>query len=135
MITQRPGGSARLGLHSLGITLCGTSGQHCFHMINGRVRDSGMTLLLPCGCDRTEYTQGARMKIASELLQTLGNRSWTGNGPWNLGVLFENRFLPRQNDASSARLGTQRKTLLKEAEEAVDLVLLPRLKAIGKQKL
>ena len=28
-----------------------------------------MTLLLPCGCDRTEYTQGAGMKIASELLQ------------------------------------------------------------------
>jgi FMN-dependent NADH-azoreductase len=32
-------------------------------------------------------------------------------------------------------LGTPRKTLLKEAEEAADLVLLPRLKAIGKQKL
>ncbi|HEX7265584.1 MAG TPA: TetR/AcrR family transcriptional regulator [Candidatus Dormibacteraeota bacterium] len=34
-----------------------------------------------------------------------------------------------------ARLGTPRKTLLKDAEEAADLVLLPRLKAIGKQKL
>ena len=34
-----------------------------------------------------------------------------------------------------AQIGTPRKTLLKEAEEAADLVLLPRLKAIGKQKL
>jgi hypothetical protein len=34
-----------------------------------------------------------------------------------------------------ALIGTPRKTLLKEAEEAADLVLLPRLKAIGKQKL
>ena len=34
-----------------------------------------------------------------------------------------------------AQIGTPRKTLLKDAEEAADLVLLPRLKAIGKQKL
>jgi hypothetical protein len=34
-----------------------------------------------------------------------------------------------------AQIGAPRKTLLKEAEEAADLVLLPRLKAIGKQKL
>ena len=34
-----------------------------------------------------------------------------------------------------AQLGTPRKTLLRDAEEAADLVLLPRLKAIGKQKL
>ncbi|MGA7445691.1 MAG: TetR/AcrR family transcriptional regulator, partial [Terriglobales bacterium] len=34
-----------------------------------------------------------------------------------------------------AQIGTPRKTLLKEAEESADLVLLPRLKAIGKQKL
>ncbi len=34
-----------------------------------------------------------------------------------------------------ALIGTPRKTLLKEAEEAADLVLLRRLKAIGKQKL
>ena len=34
-----------------------------------------------------------------------------------------------------ALLGTPRKTLLKDAEEAADLVLLPRLKATGKQKL
>ena len=34
-----------------------------------------------------------------------------------------------------AHLGTPRKTLLRDAEEAADLVLLPRLKAIGKQKL
>jgi AcrR family transcriptional regulator len=33
-----------------------------------------------------------------------------------------------------AMIGTPRKTLLKDAEEAADLVLLPRLKAIGKQK-
>ncbi len=32
-------------------------------------------------------------------------------------------------------IGTPRKMLLKDAEEAADLVLLPRLKAIGKQKL
>ena len=34
-----------------------------------------------------------------------------------------------------AQLGMPRKTLLKEAEEAADLVLQSRLKAIGKQKL
>ena len=34
-----------------------------------------------------------------------------------------------------AQIGTPRKTLLRDAEEAADLVLLPRLKAIGKQKL
>ncbi len=34
-----------------------------------------------------------------------------------------------------AQIGTPRKTLLKDAEEAADLVLLPRLKAIGQQKL
>jgi hypothetical protein len=34
-----------------------------------------------------------------------------------------------------ALIGTPRKKLLKEAEEAADLVLLPRLKYIGKQKL
>jgi AcrR family transcriptional regulator len=34
-----------------------------------------------------------------------------------------------------AQLGTPRKTLLRDAEEAADLVLLPRLKAIAKQKL
>ena len=34
-----------------------------------------------------------------------------------------------------AQLGMPRKTLLKDAEEAADLVLQPRLKAIGKQKL
>src|ERR1700756_4712926 len=34
-----------------------------------------------------------------------------------------------------AQIGTPRKTLLKDAEEAAELVLLPRLKAIGKQKL
>jgi AcrR family transcriptional regulator len=34
-----------------------------------------------------------------------------------------------------AQLGTPRKTLLKDVEEAADLVLVPRLKAIGKQKL
>ncbi len=34
-----------------------------------------------------------------------------------------------------ARLGTPRKTLLRDAEEAADLVLLSRLKPIGKQKL
>ena len=33
-----------------------------------------------------------------------------------------------------AQIGTPRKTLLRDAEEAADLVLLPRLKAIGKQK-
>ncbi len=33
-----------------------------------------------------------------------------------------------------AQLGTPRKTLLRDAEEAADLVLLPRLKAIGKRK-
>ena len=33
-----------------------------------------------------------------------------------------------------AQLGTPRKTLLRDAEEAADLVLLPSLKAIGKQK-
>src|SRR5271166_6142054 len=32
-----------------------------------------------------------------------------------------------------AQMGTPRKTLLRDAEEAADLVLLPRLKAIGKQ--
>jgi len=34
-----------------------------------------------------------------------------------------------------AQIGTPRKALLRDAEEAADLVLLPRLKAIGKQKL
>ena len=34
-----------------------------------------------------------------------------------------------------AQMGTPRKTLLRDAEEAAELVLLPRLKAIGKQKL
>src|ERR1700733_12908386 len=34
-----------------------------------------------------------------------------------------------------AQIGMPRKTLLKEAEEAADLVLLPRLKTIRKQKL
>jgi AcrR family transcriptional regulator len=34
-----------------------------------------------------------------------------------------------------AQRGMPRKTLLKDAEEAAELVLLPRLKAIGKQKL
>jgi AcrR family transcriptional regulator len=34
-----------------------------------------------------------------------------------------------------AHLGTPRKTLLRDADEAADLVLLPRRKAIGKQKL
>jgi AcrR family transcriptional regulator len=34
-----------------------------------------------------------------------------------------------------ALIGTPRKALLRDAEEAADLVLLPRLKAIGKQKL
>ena len=34
-----------------------------------------------------------------------------------------------------AQIGSPRKTLLRDAEEAADLVLLPRLKAIGKQKL
>jgi hypothetical protein len=34
-----------------------------------------------------------------------------------------------------ALIGTPRKTLLRDAEEAADLVLLPRLKVIGKQKL
>ena len=34
-----------------------------------------------------------------------------------------------------ALIGTPRKTLLRDAEEAANLVLLPRLKAIGKQKL
>ena len=34
-----------------------------------------------------------------------------------------------------AQIGTPRKTLLRDAEEAADLVLLPGLKAIGKQKL
>jgi AcrR family transcriptional regulator len=33
-----------------------------------------------------------------------------------------------------ALIGTPRKTLLRDAEEAVELVLLPRLKAIGKRK-
>ncbi len=33
-----------------------------------------------------------------------------------------------------AQMGTPRKTLLRDAEEAADLVLLPRPKAIGKQK-
>ncbi len=33
-----------------------------------------------------------------------------------------------------AQLGTPRETLLRDVEEAADLVLLPRLKAIGKQK-
>ena len=33
-----------------------------------------------------------------------------------------------------ALIGTPRKTLLRDAEEAADLVLLPRLNAIGKQK-
>ena len=33
-----------------------------------------------------------------------------------------------------AQIGTPRKTLLRDAEEAADLLLLPRLKAIGKQK-
>ena len=57
MIAQRPGGSARLGLHSLGITLCGTSSELCFHIIHTLVKDLGMTLLLPCGCDRAKYTR------------------------------------------------------------------------------
>ena len=34
-----------------------------------------------------------------------------------------------------AQIGTPRKTLLSDAEEAADLLLLPRLKTIGKQKL
>ena len=34
-----------------------------------------------------------------------------------------------------AQMGTPRKTLLSDAEEAAELVLLPRLKHIGKQKL
>jgi len=34
-----------------------------------------------------------------------------------------------------AQIGTPRKMLLRDAEEAADLVLLPRLKPIGKQKL
>jgi AcrR family transcriptional regulator len=34
-----------------------------------------------------------------------------------------------------AHIGMPRKTLLRDVEEAADLVLLPRLKAIGKQKL
>ena len=34
-----------------------------------------------------------------------------------------------------AQIGTPRKTLLRDAEEAADLLLLSRLKAIGKQKL
>ena len=34
-----------------------------------------------------------------------------------------------------AQIGMPRKTLLKDAEKAAELVLLPRLKAIGKQKL
>jgi hypothetical protein len=34
-----------------------------------------------------------------------------------------------------AQIGTPRKTLLRDAEEAAELVLLPRLKAIRKQKL
>src|SRR5271155_2785278 len=34
-----------------------------------------------------------------------------------------------------AQIGTPRKKFLRDAEEAADLVLLPRLKAIGKQKL
>jgi hypothetical protein len=58
VITQRPGGFARLGLHSLDITLCGTSSGHCFHMIHAHAKDLGMTLLLPCHCDRAEYTRG-----------------------------------------------------------------------------
>jgi AcrR family transcriptional regulator len=33
-----------------------------------------------------------------------------------------------------AQMGTPRKTLLRDVEEAADLVLLPRLKAIGKKK-
>jgi AcrR family transcriptional regulator len=33
-----------------------------------------------------------------------------------------------------AQIGTPRKTLLRDVEEAADLVLLPRLKAIGKKK-
>ena len=34
-----------------------------------------------------------------------------------------------------ALLGTPRKTLFKDAEEAADLVLLPRLQTIGKRKV
>jgi AcrR family transcriptional regulator len=34
-----------------------------------------------------------------------------------------------------AQIGTPRKTLLRDAEEAANLLLLPRLKGIGKQKL
>jgi hypothetical protein len=34
-----------------------------------------------------------------------------------------------------AQIGTPRKTLLGAAEEAADLVLLPRMKPIGKRKL
>jgi hypothetical protein len=34
-----------------------------------------------------------------------------------------------------AQIGTPRKTLLKDAQEAADLVLLPSLKAVGKQTL
>jgi hypothetical protein len=33
-----------------------------------------------------------------------------------------------------AQIGTPRKTLLRDVEEAADLVLLPRMKAIGKKK-
>ena len=62
MITQRPGGSARLGLHSLGMTLCGTSSEHCFHIVYAHVKDLRMTLLLPCGWDRTEWTGGVGMR-------------------------------------------------------------------------
>jgi hypothetical protein len=44
-----------LALHSLG--LCGTSSEHSFHIIHAHVKHLGMTLLLPCDCDRTEYTR------------------------------------------------------------------------------
>ena len=37
--------------------------------------------------------------------------------------------------AMRALLGTPRKTLLRDAEDAADLVLLPRAKGVGKQKL
>jgi hypothetical protein len=47
-----------VGLHSLGITLCGISSEHCFHIVHAHVKDLGMTLLLACGCDKTECTSG-----------------------------------------------------------------------------
>ena len=35
----KAGGFARLGLHSLGITLRDTSSEHCFHIIHAHVKD------------------------------------------------------------------------------------------------